>query len=384
MAGSFDVFFSYSRRDRTAVEQVAQALAEEGLRVFLDSWELAPGQSWPRELERKLGQCNAVAIFVGQEGLSGWQQRERDLALVRQTREPGFPVIPVLLTHADPGLGFLELNTWIDLTADSDDRAAISILAAAVRRQPPGPSGRVYIEGLRTAICPYRGLRPFREEDEPFFFGRDRITETLSATLGRESFVAVVGASGSGKSSVVRAGLIPRLRRGAGESLWDALTLTPTDRPFVSLAAALLPALEPSLNKVERLVQVSKLATHLQDASLPLRNVTDQVLQQQPGTDRLLLCIDQWEELYTLCPDEAVRRTFVDQLLETASTERVRVVLTLRGDFMGHALANRSLSDKLERAFVPIGPMTRDELAATIVRPAEKTGLKFEPGLAGC
>ena len=323
-----------------------------------------------------------MAVFIGADGLGPWQQRERDLALDRQGREPGFPVIPVLLTSADPGLGFLRLNTWVDLTADTEDAEALAVLAGAIRGEPPGAPGLERSTAVRAAVCPYRGLRPFREEDEPFFFGRATFAETLTAIALRQPFVAVVGASGSGKSSVVRAGLLPRLRRGAGGVVWDAVSLVPTDRPLHSLAAALLPMLEPDLSEVDRLAEVSKLAGHFADGAVPLRDVAQRLLVRQPGTDRLLLFVDQWEELYTLCADEAIRGTFIDLLLQAAAAEKVRIVLTLRGDFMGHALAHRALADRLQDAVVTVGPMTRDELAETITRPAEKIDLGFEAGLA--
>lgn len=139
--------------------------------------------------------------------------------------------------------------------------------------------------------------------------------------------------------------------------------------------------LEPDVSAADWLAERNKLAAHLADGTVALRDVAERVLQKQPGTDRLLLFVDQWEELYALCAADAVRRVFVDQLLQVATTDAVQVVLTVRGDFMGHALANRSLSDRLKDSIVPIGPMTRDELAETITRPAEKTGLTFEQGL---
>jgi KaiC/GvpD/RAD55 family RecA-like ATPase len=380
--GSFDVFFSYHTVDHAAVTQVAKRLHDRGIRVFLDRWYLAAGQPWPQALERTLASCGAVAVFIGAEGLGPWQQRERDLALDRQGREPDFPVIPVLLTRGDPALGFLRLNTWVDLSAGASDEAALETLIGAIRRQPPGPLALQRIEAVRAEVCPYRGLRPFREEDEPFFFGREVFTDTLAATLARQPFVAVVGASGSGKSSVVRAGLIPRLRRGEGGFVWDVATLVSTDRPLASLAAALLPSLEPELSEVDRLAEVNKLAAHLGDGSVTLRDVITRVLAKQKGTERLLLFIDQWEELYALCPDEQMRRAFASHLLEASSAGPVKVVLTMRGDFFGRALADRALSDQLQDAVVTIGPMTRAELAETIVEPAEAVGLTFEAGLA--
>ena len=133
MAGPFDVFFSYATRDHEAVERVARELTQRGLRVFLDRWYLTPGLPWPQALERTVASCNAVAVFIGAEGLGPWQQRERDLALDRQGREPGFPVIPVLLTGTDPGLGFLRLNTWVDPSRISN--ASLSRPVSATPRE---------------------------------------------------------------------------------------------------------------------------------------------------------------------------------------------------------------------------------------------------------
>src|SRR4029077_16869125 len=113
-AAAQQVFLSYHWQDRAAVEAVAGALPERGIEPFLDRWYLAPGQPWQSALQLILGRCQAVAVFIGQQGLGSWQQREAELALDRQAREAGFPVIPVLLPGADAALGFLKLNTWID------------------------------------------------------------------------------------------------------------------------------------------------------------------------------------------------------------------------------------------------------------------------------
>jgi TIR domain len=287
---SFDVFFSYQRRDHGPVEAVARTLTDRGLRVFLDRWYLAPGQPWPQALERTLASCNSVAVFLGADGLGPWQQRERDLALDRQGREPGFPVIPVLLTRADPALGFLRLNTWVDLSENVADQAALEILCAAIRRQPPGPAGLQQIAAVRAEICPYRGLHPFREEDATFFCGREAFTEKLAEAVERTSLVAVVGASGSGKSSAVRAGLIPRLRQTKAGGVWEVATLVPTDRPLHSLAAALLPILEPEMTRVDRLAEINKLAGHFAEGTVALRDVATDVrpssgCPSQLGTD---------------------------------------------------------------------------------------------------
>ena len=377
----FDVFFSYHWRDHAPVEAVARTLSKLGLRVFLDRWYLEPGQPWPKALERTLASCHSVAVFLGPDGLGPWQQREKDLALDRQAREPGFPVIPVLLTRADPALGFLKLNTWVDLSVNVADEAALGILCAAIRGQPPVPAGLQQIPAVRTEICPYRGLRPFREEDAAFFCGREAFTNKLVEAVERTSLVAVVGASGSGKSSAVRAGLIPRLREMKVGRIWEVATLVPTDRPLHSLAAALVPFLEPELTRVDRLAEINKLARHLAEGAVALRDVAADVLRMQPGTDRLLLFVDQWEELYTLVADAGERRRFLAEILDASAKGPVTVVLTMRGDFFGQALSDRSFADRLQDGQVNLGPMTDDELERSITEPSEKVGLQLEPGL---
>ncbi|HRQ59707.1 MAG TPA: TIR domain-containing protein [Azoarcus taiwanensis] len=377
----FDVFFSYHWRDHASVEAIALTLADRGLRIFLDRWYLAPGQPWPQALEHALASCNAVAVFVGGDGLGPWQQRERDLALDRQSREPDFPVIPVLLTRTDPALGFLKLNTWVDLSQDISDERILEALCAAIRRQALAPEDRLNAAAFRADVCPYRGLRPFREEDAEFFFGRETYTGKLIEAVEHTALVTVVGASGSGKSSVVRAGLIPRLRRTKAGRVWEIITMVPTDRPLHSLAAALLPYLEPHMTHVDRLGEINKLADHLLHGAVALRDVVEAVLNAQPGTERLLLFVDQWEELYTLVADDAVRRRFIAEVLDASANASVTVVLTLRGDFFGHALADRSFADRLEEGQINLGPMTTEELRRSIVAPAELMQLRFEPGL---
>jgi hypothetical protein len=198
----------------------------------------------------------------------------------------------------------------------------------------------------------------------------------------------VVGASGSGKSSVVRAGLVPELRRrrgaemaSTGSQVWEVATLVPGDRPLYALAATLAPPLEPDMPETDRLIAIRRQARALQDRDLALRDIVERVLAKQPGTDRLLLVADQWEELYTLTTDDAARRRFIDELLEASSAAPLSVVLTLRGDFVGRALAHRPLFDRLQDAQVNLGPMTRAELERAITKPAEKVGLGFEQGL---
>src|SRR5262249_13195877 len=158
----------------------------------------------------------------------------------------------------------------------------------------------------------------FREEDAPFFFGRGEAIEKLAESITGNNFLAVVGASGSGKSSVVRAGLVPALRRSR-EKVWEMVTLVPTDRPLRSLADALAPLLEPEMTETDRLVEINKLSGALSTGDVKLRDIVERVLNKQHGTDRLLIVVDQWEELYSLTTEETTRRRFVDELLDASA-----------------------------------------------------------------
>jgi hypothetical protein len=296
---------------------------------------LAPGMRWRSKLEDTLSSCKAVAIFVGSGEMGSWQQREVDVALDLQSRNRNLPVIPVLLPDCEPPLGFLRQLTWVDLRSQALE-SGILILVKAARGESPGPELQEHFDSVRASISPYRGLLHFREEDAPFFFGREAAIDKLMDAVQRQPFVAVVGASGSGKSSVVRAGLVPRLgsdRRMA----WENVILVPTDRPLKALAMALVPLLEPTMGEVDRLVEAAKLAEHFRSETISLYDIVERILAKQSGTDRLLIVVDQFEELYTLTSDEEARRRFLDELLATSSPARSKatVALTLRGDFVG-------------------------------------------------
>ena len=200
------MFLSYSRADQAVVEGVAKRLHGLGLQVFLDRWYLAPGCSWPAGARARAGGLPIGGRCAGAERHGSVAAAQQYHALDRQAHTPGFRVIPVVLPGTeDLALGFLGLNTWVDLRTNLD--RGVELLAKAVRGEPAG--GPDDGPDPRAAICPYRGLQPFREEDAAFFCGREAFTATLVERIASHSLIAVVGASGSGKSSVVRAGLVP-------------------------------------------------------------------------------------------------------------------------------------------------------------------------------
>jgi TIR domain/AAA ATPase domain len=344
----YDLFLSYNSADHGVVENVARELRDEGLEPFLDRWNLVPGMRWRLELEKTLGSCKAVAIFVGRGEMGSWQQREVDVALDLQSRKPSLPVIPVLLPGCEPPLGFLSQLTWVDLRTQTNG-LGIVILAKAARGQAPGADLQKHLDDVRVSICPYRGLLHFREEDAPFFFGRETAIDKLVDIVQRQPFVAVVGASGSGKSSVVRAGLVPRLRSHR-RTAWETVILVPTAEPLKALSKALIPLLEPAMSEVDRLRESSKLAGSLKSGEVSLYDIVERILEKQSGTDRVLIVVDQFEELYTLTSDEEFRRRFLDELLAASFTRRIQgkhyanLARRLRRQGLGLSAAERSIA----------------------------------------
>ena len=174
------------------------------------------GQAWPELLERHLRACRAVAVCLGPEGLGPWQRREQYVALDRKARETHVPGRPrAAARRQGPASGLPAAADLGRPPGGPEDARALEALAKAIRGQPPAEAAEAGVPDPRATICPYRGLEPFREEDAPFFVGREAFTEAMVEKVGQTPILGVVGASGSGKSSVVLAGLVPQLRRSA-------------------------------------------------------------------------------------------------------------------------------------------------------------------------
>ncbi len=256
--------------------------------------------------------------------------------------------------------------------SDPDERyesveAFLADLTAAIGRDA------VAIDETYTAAeNPYKGLQAFGESDADDFYGREALVGELAAAVGDHRLVAVVGPSGIGKSSVVKAGLVPALRNGAlpGSDRWVISDMFPGTYPFEELAAAILRvAVERPDDLVEELAR----------DELGMSRVAKQVLPE--GTE-LLLVVDQFEELFTLTADEETRRQFLDGLTALAGDprSRVHVLLTLRADFLDHPLRYPEFGEMLRAGMVAVAAPSEDELAHAIERPAKRVGVRFEPG----
>ena len=305
------------------------------------------------------------------------------------------------LSFASPAaLGQLVERSLRDL-ADTRQRReqvpAEDVLAAGEGRTP-GAGHRVarWARG-----CPYRGLLPFGESDAEVFYGRERLAAELAvklaARVSRGGMVVVTGASGSGKSSLLRAGLLPILARGQqvpGSDRWPRIVMTPTKDPLTELAARLAAVGGPDAVAVR-----SGLARHPDQAHLAIRSAVLAVAarrdeQPPPSGDsgaRLVLIVDQFEQIFTLNPDldgEAIQQAFITALCSAASdpvgpgqVPPALVVLAVRGDFWDQCAAVPELVSALQDGQFVVGPMTESELRVAITGPAEAAGLRIDPAL---
>ncbi len=224
--------------------------------------------------------------------------------------------------------------------------------------------------------CPYRGLLAFREQDAEDFFGREALINVLEQKLAQKNLVQVSGCSGSGKSSLIAAGLIPALKRSGS---WEILYCRPGADPFGALASVLIPYLEPDAADIARAAHLPELREVLEQGQLSY--LLSRILRTA-RKDSLLLIADQFEELYTLCASQQTRDHLFDTLVSLSSTtSNIKVVYTIRADFSSRLLSHRRFVDETQDGEVKIGPMNREELDSVIRKPALRHDVRFEDGL---
>ncbi|MBI5667889.1 MAG: protein kinase [Chloroflexi bacterium] len=285
------------------------------------------------------------------------------LVIARATEKAPVDRYPsVLALYADFRRALLESETT---DADLDIRQQTHVFPTELETETVEP------------VNPYKGLRAFQEADAGDFYGREaltrRLVERLSGDDGAARFLAVVGPSGSGKSSVVKAGLLPLLRQNVlpGSADWFIVEMTPGAHPLEELEAALLR------------VAVNPPASLMPQLREDERGLARAVKRALPPDTELALVIDQFEETFTQAADEAERSHFL-KILETAAcdaTGRLRVIVTLRADFYDRPLLYPGFGELVRGATEVVLPLNRDELERAIVEPAERAQLQLERGL---
>ncbi|HEY3310974.1 MAG TPA: helix-turn-helix domain-containing protein [Anaerolineales bacterium] len=246
-------------------------------------------------------------------------------------------------------------------------------LAGNVRREDAPTPG----------LCPYKGLNYYDESDEELFVGREALTSRLverilamntNVEAVKERFLAIVGASGSGKSSLVRAGVVPALRWNKTSAGWMSHVITPGEHPLQSLA---------SFSAQDNSTSAQTLAREMAGNLRGLQEFASQGIGLKHNA-HLLLVVDQFEELFTLCRSEEERSAFIGNLLAACADAEglVTIVITLRADFYAHCANYPALREALARQQEYIGAMDDEELRRAIEEPARRGRWELEPGLA--
>ncbi|MFS0519599.1 pentapeptide repeat-containing protein [Nostoc sp. UIC 10607] len=232
------------------------------------------------------------------------------------------------------------------------------------------------------SVCPYRGLQYFdcKEEDAQYFFGREALTDKLLEKVRSSNFLAILGASGSGKSSVVRAGLLYQIQLGqrlSGSDNWPIKIFRPGEYPIQSLA---LTFLDSGLSAIDRASQLATAEELLAKGGVGLRQLINAT-----GTERIVLVADQFEEVFTLCQDVKERQRFFECLLSALphTNNKLCLVLTMRADFFGKCAEQQysGLAQRIQEHLVTVTPMEREELERAITAPAKKVGLQVQSEL---
>jgi WD40 repeat protein len=374
------IFLSHSGDEAEAARGLAAALRDVGLDVWLDVERLAPGDEWQNEIAQAMQGAYAVAIYVGRSNVRGWLDFEIQVALDRHARDPSFRVIPVLGPGAEFETlpAFLKLFQCLDLRTTAE-RAHVSLFLERLAQTPSD-----YKPVLAADRAPFQGLFPFDVDDAMLFFGRERETEELVHGMQRGSFLAVVGNSGSGKSSLVRAGLIPALNRGRYHdgngwvTSWRFAIARPGTDPFGELAES-LPDL--SMKDEGRAEMVANNRCLLREG---VEGIRDVVAGSVPRGTRALLVVDQFEELFTSTLDKKTRERYVDSLLrlgKAGGDRPAHIVVVVRADFYGHCLEHAGLAREITTNQYSVRQVEQERLRDLIEKPLRLAGAQAEAGL---
>ncbi len=377
------IFISYSRKDLELVERLRNDLRDAGIDIWIDKIGLTPGTlSWEQGLRDAIAASDAILLCASTDSRESAFVRD-EVALAKQAGKSIYPAWVAgenWLDCVPLGLGGTQ---YADLRGDHYTAGLMQLIAAirgeATVVEPLQPDEPIVVEEPAADFeprNPYKGLRAFREDDQGDFFGRDSLIAELLAKVDDASrparMLPVLGASGSGKSSVMMAGLLPKLRENHPD--WTYLDpMVPGNHPLEKLTITLARQFE---NKSQRAIREDLTDTSTRGLHRLACEISDKPV---------VLYIDQFEEIFTLVNDEAERRHFIDSLA-TAVTEPdgvLYLLLSMRADFYDRPLQFTPFGKLLETHHVAITPMTLADLYDVVQKPAAlpDVRLSFDDGL---
>jgi energy-coupling factor transporter ATP-binding protein EcfA2 len=389
-SGPVEVFYSYAHADEAFKAEMEKHLSLLRRDKIIAAWHdrnISAGTEWKTAIDQHLESAAIILLLISADFLASDYCFEIEMKRAMERHyEKTARVIPIILRECDwtsAPFGELQalpknaqpIKSWGDPDKAYKD-IAISI-RSVVAEMFPQLDGSAETDLIPESLIPYRGLRTFNEEDASFFFGRANDIKDLINKLRENSFLAVIGASGSGKSSLVRAGLIPALRKGGlpDSDKWTYYTFTPTAKPLDSLAIGLSRlGLEKAMSRMIDEMKCDKREFHLH---------TLLALSIRPVEERVVWMVDQFEETFTLCKDPDERASFIDNLLFASSMPEGRsvVLLTMRADFYHRCLEHADLAKSIADHQHPVVAMNEENLRQAIEEPAQQVGLTVEPEL---
>jgi formylglycine-generating enzyme required for sulfatase activity len=388
-------FLSYNSQDLALMQGLEAALRREDpeAHVYFAPKSERAGGFWLPSLANEIGEATVFVLLVGEKGVGPWQVLEYNEGLARRVKEPAFPLVPIVLDgQPAPGLPFLRQLHWI-ITADPASESSLALLMDAAA------GGGTTPRELWRYTAPYRGLAAMTESDSDYFFGRGRETvETIGALAATSDKLSVLlGNSGVGKSSLAQAGAIAALMRQAWPETteapgawpqvfndsrrWCFLKLKPGTEPVRALVEPFLwtwqlDAVDPKRAKLQ-----SSWVGELLDGKVKLRDLLDATQARyrhelhQPEPPAFLIYIDQGEELYVRA-EERERQRFSEILADTLGDPRLRVLMSMRSDFLGDLQNDEPLFNTHRKIDVP--PLREAQLREVVSKPAALLGARFE------
>ena len=387
-------FLSYHSPDQALAERLKAAIEgkDPASRLFFAPTHLRAGGSWSAQLAQEIADATGFILLIGPAGIGKWQVPEYDEALDKWVNSGRtFPLIVLLLEgQTAPGLPFLRQLHWIVTPDPASDKDVARVFDAA-SGQDARPTE------LWRYASPYRGLEAMEEKDSDYFFGRTRETAAaLEALAAPGRLPVLIGNSGVGKSSVAQAGVLAALKRQAGPDdaqasrpwpvvfqnsrQWCFLTLKPGAEPIKALVDSFLDAWQFDATDPKRVTRQHDWIDELLHGKATLPDLIEtterrRVELNQPKPPVFFLYVDQGEELYARA-SEPERRRFSELLAQALPDPRLRVMMSMRSDFLGSLQSDAPLFNPRQQIDVP--PLSEEELRDVVSRPAQLLGAYFE------